>query len=100
MNPVLAFDIETVPDIGGLRRLHRIGAEIPDADVAEMAFHARRQKNGTDFLPLHLQRVVAISCALRDRESFRVWCLGSEGDSEADLDDEPSFTEITLDVKH
>lgn len=25
---------------------------------------------------------------------------GNDGDSEADLDDEPSFTEITLDVKH
>jgi twitching motility protein PilU len=25
---------------------------------------------------------------------------GNDGDSDADLDDEPSFTEITLDVKH
>jgi twitching motility protein PilU len=25
---------------------------------------------------------------------------GNDGDSEADLDDEPTFTEITLDVKH
>jgi twitching motility protein PilU len=26
--------------------------------------------------------------------------LGNDGDSAEDLDDEPSFTEITLDVKH
>jgi len=85
VNPVLAFDIETVPDIAGLRRLHGIDADIPDADVAAMAFHQRRQRNGSDFLPLHLHRVVAVACALRDRDAFKVWSLGAEADSEAEL---------------
>ena len=57
----------------------------PIADVAEMAFHRRRQATGTDFLPLHLHRVVAISCALRDRASFTVWSLGEPGEPEATL---------------
>jgi len=85
MTPVLAFDLETVPDIAGLRRLHRIPAGISDRDVAQMAFHRRRQATGNDFLPLHLQRVVAIACALRERNGFTVWSLGEPEEAEAVL---------------
>ncbi len=84
MTPVLAFDIETVPDVEGLRRLHGLDATLPDRQVAEMAFQLRRQATGSDFLPLHLHRVVVISCALKEREdSFKVWSLA--GDSEGEL---------------
>ncbi len=85
MTPVLVFDIETVPDVAGLRTLRELDATLSDAEVAEMAFQLRRQTNGTDFLQLHLQRVVAISCALRERDSFRVWSLGEPNDSEGEL---------------
>jgi hypothetical protein len=81
VTPVLVFDIETVPDVAGIRKLHAVAAEVSDADVAAMAFQLKRQKSGNDFLPLHLQRVVAISCALSDVESFRVWSLGAEDDA-------------------
>jgi predicted PolB exonuclease-like 3'-5' exonuclease len=80
--PVLAFDIETVPDVEGLRRLHGLDGTIPDKGVAEMAFQLRRQATGHDFLPLHLQRVIVISCALRDRDSFKVWSIGGESEGE------------------
>lgn len=83
--PILVFDIETIPDIPGIRRLRGVGPEISDAEVAELAFQLRRQANGTDFLPLHLQRVVAISCALRDRDQFKVWSLGAPDESEGGL---------------
>ncbi len=85
MNPVLVFDIETVPDVAGLRKLHGVPQELSDADVAAMAFQLRRQTAGHDFLPLHLQRVVAISCALRERDAFRVWSLGGGGEPEAEI---------------
>ena len=75
MTPVLVFDIETIPDIAGLRSLHALPATLPDAEVAEFAFQRQRAKNGSDFLPLHLQRVVVISCALRSDDGFRVWSL-------------------------
>ena len=75
MTPVLVFDIETVPDIAGLRTLHELPATLPDAEVAEFAFQRQRARNGSDFLPLHLQRVVVISCALRSDDGFRVWSL-------------------------
>ena len=85
MNPILVFDIETVPDIAGLRTLYELGAEISDADVAAMAFQRRRQASGNDFLQLHLHRVVAIACVLRERDSVRVWSLGEPSDSEGAL---------------
>jgi len=82
MVPVLAFDIETVPDVEGLRRLHGLDAKIADRDVAAMAFQLRRQATGSDFLPLHLHRVIVISCALRDRDTFKVWSIGGESEGE------------------
>ena len=84
MTPVLVFDIETVPDIEGLRNLHGLG-DLEAHDIAEFAFSKRRAKAGTDFLPLHLHQVVAISCALREGDTFRVWSLGRSGESEASL---------------
>ena len=61
MTPVLAFDIETTPDVAGIRRLYALGDDISDKEVAELAFYQRRQMTGNDFLPLHLHRVVAIA---------------------------------------
>jgi len=88
--PVLVFDIETIPDIAGIRRLQGLGQEISDHDVGLMAFNARQEKTGSSFLPHYLQRIVAISCVLRriDRAgvaSFHVGSLGAEGDDEAEL---------------
>jgi len=85
MTPILAFDIETVPDIAGLRLLHGIDSKLSDHDVAEFAFRERRARTGHDFLPLHLHRVAAVACALREGETFRCWSLGSSGDGEAEL---------------
>jgi len=85
MSPTLAFDIETVPDVEGLRRVHGLDATLPDRDVAEFALQRRRAATGGDFLPLHLHRVVAIACALREGDGFRVWSLGTPEDGEAEL---------------
>jgi len=85
MNPTLVFDIETIPDIAGLRTLHELDGAVSDADVAEMAFQMRRQKTGSDFMQHHLQRVAAISCVLREGDSFRVWSLGGLDDDEGSI---------------
>jgi len=81
---VLAFDIETVPDVAAGRRLLGLDG-LDDAGVAEALFQRRRQASGNDFLPHHLQRVVAISCAMRSREGFKLWSIGDPGASEAEL---------------
>jgi predicted PolB exonuclease-like 3'-5' exonuclease len=85
MAPILVFDIETVPDVAAVRRLWDLDPAASDEAVAELAAQRRRQATGSDFLPHHLHRVVAIACALRDRDSVRVWSLGSAKDGEAEL---------------
>ena len=85
MIPVLVFDIETIPDVAGLRALSNHPASMPDAEVAAAAFAARRDKTGSDFLPHHLHRIAAISCVFRDNEGFRVRSLGSLEDQEPKL---------------
>ena len=85
MTPTLVFDIETVPDTDGLKKLLDLPAATSGEDVANIAFHQRRQHNGSEFLPLHQHRVVAISCALREGDSFRVWTLGAADEPEAQI---------------
>lgn len=65
--PVLAFDIETIPDAAGARAALALPDSVPDADSAEMALRLRRQAVGRDFLQLPLHRVAVISCVLRQR---------------------------------
>lgn len=85
MTPVLVFDLETIPDVAGLRRLHADWRELNDVEVAERAFNERREKTGGNFLPLHLHRVIAISCVLRNDAGFRVGSIGAASDSEGSL---------------
>jgi predicted PolB exonuclease-like 3'-5' exonuclease len=85
MTPILVFDIETVPDAAGIRKVLDFGPELGDASVVEFAAQRRRQLSNNDFLPAYLQRVVAISCCLRDNDTVRVWSLGSAADSERDI---------------
>lgn len=84
MTPVLVFDIETIPDVAGLRAAWGFDAAMPDEEVAEQAFARRRERTGgSDFLPLHFHRVVAIGCLLRDDRGVQVRCLGQADESEA-----------------
>jgi predicted PolB exonuclease-like 3'-5' exonuclease len=85
MTPILVFDLETVPDVDGIRRINGLPAELPDADVAEGFAQSRRAQTGSDFPPHYLHKVVAIACALRRGDDLRVWSVGEPGESEADL---------------
>lgn len=83
--PVLVFDIETIPDVAGIRALNDLPADLSDYEVAEFAFQQRRASNGTDFLQHHLQRVVTISCAMRDADQFRIFSLSEPDVGEAQI---------------
>jgi 3'-5' exonuclease len=86
MTPILAFDLETIPDVAGLRRLRPEWAALDDRQVAAQAYAERRERTGgSDFLPPHQHRIVAIGCAFRDDSGLRVRCLGAPGDPEARL---------------
>jgi len=85
VTPTLVFDIETIPDTDGYARLTGLDPETDPEQIAAIAFQQRRQATGSEFMQLHLHRVVAISVALREGDAFRVWSLGSEKDDEAAL---------------
>ena len=80
----LVFDIETVPDVDTGRRLHGLEG-LGDNHVAEILIQKQREESGTEFLRHHLHRVVAVSAVLRSGERLKVWSLGEEDSSEAEL---------------
>ena len=85
MTPVLVFDIETVPDVAGIRRLSGLPPELDDAAVRDWFAQQRRAATGGDFPPHYLHQVVAIACALRTAGDLKVWSIGEPGDPEPEL---------------
>jgi predicted PolB exonuclease-like 3'-5' exonuclease len=72
MVPVLAFDIETIPDVAGLRLLRGADAAASDAEVYAAEIADRAARNKSDFMPLYLQRVLVISCVFRGSRGLQV----------------------------
>ena len=83
---VLAFDIETIPDVDAGRRLHGL-SDLPDSEVAHAMFRLRREKTGSDFLPTHCQKIVAISAVYRNtfQDKLSIWTLGDIDSSEQEM---------------
>ncbi|MDH4375902.1 MAG: 3'-5' exonuclease [Ramlibacter sp.] len=70
--PVLVFDIESIPDLAGLRSLRDDPPEWSDDQVYEAWVKERAEKGQGDFMPLHLQRVLVISVVFRNSEGLKV----------------------------
>ena len=90
MAGVLVFDIETIPDAAGIRRLENIPDSVSDEEVVNQALALRKEKTGSEFMPLHLHKVVAISCVIRrttkdGAPQFKVGSLGDAGSSEKEI---------------
>ena len=82
---VLVFDIETIPDVDAGRRLYQLDG-LSDEDVARALAHKRREETGeSEFLRLHMHRIVAISAVLRSGKSLKVWSLGDIEAGEKEL---------------
>jgi len=83
---ILAFDIETIPDTEGGRKIYELES-LSDHDVATAMFNKRREKVGHEFIATHLQKVVAISAVYRNtqKDQFSVWTLGSESSTEKEI---------------
>lgn len=82
---IFVFDIETIPDVASGKRLHNL-QHLSDAEAAQTMFALRRQETGgSDFLRLHLQKIVAISVVLRSSDKLKVWSLGEPGAPEEDI---------------
>jgi predicted PolB exonuclease-like 3'-5' exonuclease len=80
----LVFDIETVPDTALGRRLYGLH-DLSDEQVGQIMFTKRRQETGSEFLSHEQHRVIAISVAMRSRDSLKLWSLGETGSSEKEL---------------
>lgn len=81
---VLIFDIETVPDVISGRKLYHLN-ELSDQETAQAMFALRREKVGHDFLPHHLQKVVAISLLLSTNNQLKLWTLGNDSVDEKEI---------------
>jgi 3'-5' exonuclease len=84
--PVLVFDIESIPDVAGLRQLRGESAEKTDAEVYAAYVEERKAKGQSDFMPLHLQRVLCISAVFRNAEGLKVHSMvDRDGQSEGKI---------------
>ncbi len=84
MTPTLVFDLETIPDVAGLRQIND-WQDLSDEEVVQRAFAQREEKTGSTFLPHHLHQIAVIGCVFRDDKGFRVKCIGQADDSEQSL---------------
>lgn len=80
----LVFDIETVPDTDLGRRLYGLEG-LPDGEVAKAMTFRHQQDTGSDFLPPHQHRIVAIAAVWRHRDTLKVQSFGDEQSPEAEL---------------
>ncbi|MBC7470199.1 MAG: hypothetical protein H7322_12805 [Ramlibacter sp.] len=98
--PVLVFDIESIPDIGGPRAAP---PESSDAEVYAAWLQERKDRDQSDFTPLRRQRVLAISCVFRNAEGIRVHSFVDRDDAsevagltEAEYEQEIAMVKETL----
>jgi 3'-5' exonuclease len=79
--PVLVFDIESIPDIGGLRALSGAPPGHTDTQVYKAWVSERKAANKSDFMPLHLQRILCISAVFRNADGLKIHSLVDKDDA-------------------
>ena len=82
---ILVFDIESVPDYESGRKIHKLTDDLSDKDVVKAMQHLQFQKSGSEFMPLHLQKIVAISVLFENRDQLKVWSLGNKTSDEKEI---------------
>ena len=80
----LVFDIETIPDLDyGKKFLNLDGLD--EANIGRSMFFQQLQKTGTEFLPLNLHKVIAISVLTDTGGILEIESLGSKKSSEQSM---------------
>lgn len=82
---ILVFDIESVPDYEAGRKIHKLTDDLSDKDVVKAMQHLQFQKTGSEFMPLHLQKIVAISVVFEKGDQVKVWSLGNIDSDEKEI---------------
>lgn len=75
--PTLVFDLETVPDVTGARRLFPLDG-LSDADVLALLETQARIRNGREFQPHLLQRIVTIGVVYAAGDRLHVEAIGRD----------------------
>jgi len=83
--PIVTFDIETIPDPAALRAAGLADLELDDAAAVLQAQARRLEKTGSDFLPVHCQRVLVISCTFRNHEGMKIHSFVDQGGQEGQV---------------
>ena len=84
-DPILVFDIETVADIDGARRIYPQLAALNDEDTLSALIAIRTQEAGHDFMRLPLQRIVCISALYIKDGKLSLFSLTADKFSEKDI---------------
>ena len=84
-DPILVFDIETVADIEGARRIYPQLAGLNDSDTLSALTAIRMQEAGHDFMRLPLQRIVCISALYIKDGQFSLFSLTADKLSEREI---------------
>ncbi len=82
---ILVFDIESVPDYESGRKIHKLSDDLSDKDVVKAMQHLQFQKTGSEFMSLHLQKIVAISVVFEKHDQLKVWSLGNKDSDEKEI---------------
>lgn len=83
--PVLVFDIETIADVDGARRIYPQLKDLNDADTLAALTSLRTQEAGHDFMRLPLQRIVCISALYLKEGQFSLFSLSADKFSEEEI---------------
>jgi predicted PolB exonuclease-like 3'-5' exonuclease len=83
--PIVAFDIETIPDPEALRATGLADTGLDDHEAIAQAQSQRLEKTGSDFLPVHCQRVLVVSCTFRNQDGLKVHSFVDHGGQEGQV---------------
>ncbi|SUO93772.1 3'-5' exonuclease [Suttonella ornithocola] len=79
---ILVFDIETVADTEGYRRLHSLPQATSYEELLALMQQERLAATGTTFIRHHLQKIAAISLLWVNPQNIKLWSLGRNGENE------------------
>jgi predicted PolB exonuclease-like 3'-5' exonuclease len=80
--PLLVFDLETVPDVETTRKLYDLPADLPPEQVMEVLAYKRLEKTGSTFAPLYLQQIIIASVLFADKDRLVLYSLADGLDNE------------------
>lgn len=83
--PILVFDIETIADVDGARRIYPQLNGLNDTDTLAALTSLREQEAGHDFMRLPLQKIVCISALYLKEDQLSLFSLTADRFSEAQI---------------